>query len=232
MNERSFFSRWRDNFFTGLAIVLPAVISVALLAWAFGNVASITDKLLFFLPRDWTHDQFGRIPWYWSLFALTISVAMVCLVGRMARNYMGEKVIEWTDQFLLRVPLLNKVYSTIKQVNEAFSSNKSSFKGVAMVPYPHQDALSMGFITSEQKSPKTGEKLIGVFVPTTPNPTAGFIIFVPERDVFKLEMSVAEGIKFIISLGAISPDQQKQEMTTLAAREAEVREKQIAVREG
>lgn len=231
MNEKSFFSRWRDNFFAGLAIVLPAVISVAVLVWLFGNVASITDKLLFFLPRDWTHDRFGRIPWYWSLFALMIAVGMVCLVGRMARNYMGEKVIEWTDRFLLRVPLLNKIYGTIKQVNEAFTSNKSSFKGVAMVPFPHQGSLSMGFITSEQKSPKTGEKLIGVFVPTTPNPTAGFILFLPENEVLKLEMSVAEGIKFILSLGAISPDQQKQEMSSLATREAEVRQKQAALRE-
>ncbi len=215
MNQKSFLAQIRDNFFAGLAVVLPAVISVALLAWVFGNISNITDKLLFFLPPETTRDKNGIVLWYWSLLALSIALVLVCAVGRLTRNYLGEKLIDLADRLMLRIPLLNKIYGTVKQVNDAFSSNKSSFKGVAMVPFPHQNSLSIGFITSEQKSPKTGETLIGVFVPTTPNPTAGFLMFVPERDITKIDMSVADGIKFIISLGAISPEQQKAQIERL-----------------
>jgi uncharacterized membrane protein len=212
MYHKSFWAGVRNNFFAGLAIVLPAVVSVALLAWLFGNISNITDKLLFFLPTEKTHDKNGAVIWYWSGLALFIAVLLVCAVGRLTRNFIGEKLIELADRLMLQIPLLNKIYGTVKQVNDAFSSNKSSFKGVALVPFPHSGALSMGFITSEQKSPKTGELLIGVFVPTTPNPTAGFLMFVPESDVTRIDMSVADGIKFIISLGAISPDQQKSQL--------------------
>lgn len=215
MNQRSFLARIRDNFFAGLAVVLPAVVSVALLAWVFGNISNITDKLLFFLPPEKTHDRNGVVIWYWSALALFIAVVLICIIGRLTRNYVGEKLIDLADRLMLRIPLLNKIYGTVKQVNDAFASNKSSFKGVALVPYPHQAALSIGFITSEQTSPKTGEKLIGVFVPTTPNPTAGFLVFYPEADVTKIDMSVAEGIKLIISLGAIAPDQQKSQLRKL-----------------
>jgi uncharacterized membrane protein len=215
MNDKSLLTRVRNNFFTGLAIVLPAVVSVALLVWIFGNISIITDKLLFFLPPERTHDRNGLVPWYWSLLAIVIAVLLICAIGRLTRNYLGEKLIELADGLMLRIPLLNKIYGPVKQVNDAFASNKSSFKGVALVPFPHQGAQSLGFITSEQTSPKTGEKLIGVFVPATPNPTAGFLIFIPEGDVTKIEMSVAEGIKLIISLGAISPDQQKTQLQKL-----------------
>lgn len=215
MNDKNLLTRIRDNFFAGLAIVLPAVISVALLVWIFGNISNITDKLLFFLPHRRTHDQNGVVIWYWSLLALIIAVILICAIGRLTRNYLGEKFIDLADRLMLRIPLLNKIYGTVKQVNDAFGSNKSSFKGVALVPFPHQNASSIGFITSEQVSPKTGEKLIGVFVPTTPNPTAGFLIFFSENDVTKIDMSVAEGIKLIISLGAIAPDQQKTQMEKL-----------------
>ena len=196
-------------------MVLPAVISVALLSWLFGNISNITDKLLFFLPAKRTHDANGAVIWYWSLLALVIAVLLVCAIGRLTRNYIGEKFIDLADRLMLRIPLLNKIYGTVKQVNDAFASNKSSFKGVALVPFPHQGSLSLGFITSEQTSPKTGEKLICVFVPTTPNPTAGFLVFVPEVDVTRIDMSVADGIKLIISLGAISPDQQKNQLEKL-----------------
>ncbi len=215
MNHKSLLTSIRDNFFAGLAVVLPAVISVALLSWLFGNISTVTDKLLFFLPHKRTHDANGVVIWYWSLLALVIAVILICAIGRLTRNYIGEKFIDLADQLMLRIPLLNKIYGTVKQVNDAFASNKSSFKGVALVPFPHQGSLSLGFITSEQTSPKTGEKLIGVFVPTTPNPTAGFLVFIPEADVTRIDMSVADGIKLIISLGAISPDQQKNQLQKL-----------------
>jgi uncharacterized membrane protein len=207
--ENHYLKRWRANFFAGLAIVLPAIISVAVVVWIFQNVSNMTDKLLFFLPEKWIRPKlpdgnYGDIYWYCSWLALMWAVFLVCLAGLYGRNYLGRKTIEWFDTAVMRVPLLNKVYGTVKQVNESFTSNKSSFKQVVLVTFPHGLSKAVGFVTGEQAG-LGGEKLVSVFIPTTPNPTSGFLVLVPETEIVKLDMSVADGIKFIISLGAISP---------------------------
>ena len=212
MNKRHHFARWRANFVTGLAIVLPAVASIAVVVWLFGTVANITDTLLVFLPKEWTHRDggTGAMHWYWSLCALLLTVLLIGLVGGLARYYIGKKLIALVDLVLLRVPLLNKIYGAIKQVNEAFSpSNKSSFKHVVLVEFPRPGSYSVGFLTGEDQKEvqqKTRQHVLSVFVPTTPNPTSGFLVLVPETEITKLDMSVADGIKFIISLGAIAPE--------------------------
>ncbi|MGZ4973769.1 MAG: DUF502 domain-containing protein [Limisphaerales bacterium] len=205
--ENDILAQFRANFFTGLAIVMPAVISIAVVVWLFRNVANLTDYVLFFVPHRITHENhgLGEMYWYWSLCAFILAILLISLIGRFGRNYFARKAIQWTDNALLRIPLLNKIYGTIKQVNESFSSNKSSFKQVVLVAFPHQESRSVGFVTGEQKG-LDNQKWISVFIPTTPNPTSGFLIMVRETEITKLDISVAEGIKFIISLGAISPD--------------------------
>ena len=211
MEQKSLFARWRSNFLTGLVLVLPAVISLAVIKWLFGTISSITDLLLFFLPKTVTHEDAGTGPihWYWSLSALLLAVLLITIIGRLARNYFGRKMIEWLEAVMMRIPLFNKIYAAIKQVNEAFAGNKHSFKTVVLVEFPSKGMYSIGFITSEQHDEvqaKIKEKVICVFVPTTPNPTSGFLILVPEEKVTKLDMSVADGIKYIVSLGSISPE--------------------------
>jgi uncharacterized membrane protein len=185
--KKSLFARWQANFLAGLAIVLPAVISIAVLLWLFGTVANITDTLLLFLPRTITHHNQGEGPmhWYWSLVALALAMALIVFVGLLARNYFGKRMIEWVDTALLRIPLLNKIYGALKQVNDAFSTgSKTSFRTVALIEFPRAGMYSVGFITSEQNAEmqaRTQEKLVCVFVPTTPNPTSGFLLLV--RDV-------------------------------------------------
>jgi len=207
---QSLLARIRSNFLTGLAVVLPAVVSIGALAWLSITVANITDTLLFFLPRSLTHHGRGEGPmyWYWSLAAFVLAVLLISLIGRLTRYYIGKKIIQLLDQGLLRVPLLNKIYVTIKQVNEAFTSNKSSFKQVVLVEFPSPGQRAVGFVTGEQDEAfhQGPESTVSVFIPTTPNPTSGFLILVPASDVKKLNMSVAEGIKFIVSLGAIPPE--------------------------
>jgi len=208
--KKSFFARWRASFFTGLAVVLPGVITLAVVKWFFGTVSSLTDLLLFFLPRDLTHENKGAGPmfWYWSLLALALAVGLVSMIGLLTRYYMGKRMIAWADSLMLRVPVLNKIYGTIKQVDAAFKSGKtSSFQTVVLVEYPREGIYSVGFITSEQADEvqkKTNKKCVCVFIPTTPIPTGGFLIIVPEKEVIKLDMSVADGFKYIISLGALS----------------------------
>jgi uncharacterized membrane protein len=210
--QPSLFARWQANFWAGLAIVLPAVISIAVVLWLFRTVGNITDTLLFFLPRRLTHSDVGAgaMYWYWSIVALVLAVFLIGLAGLLTRNYFGKRIIEWVDAGLLRVPLLNKIYGATKQVNDAFSStNKTAFRTVVLVEFPRPGVYTIAFITSEQHAEveaKTGQKVVCVFVPTTPNPTSGFLLIVPEEKLIKLEMSVADGIKYVISLGSIIPE--------------------------
>jgi uncharacterized membrane protein len=210
--KKSVFARLQANFWAGLVIVLPGVISLAVLRWLFGTVANITDLLLIFLPARLTHHDQGNgaMFWYWSLVALLVAVLLIGVVGMLARNYFGRKIIEWVDSALMRIPLLNKIYSATKQVNDAFStSNKSAFRTVVLVQFPHAEVWSIGFITSEQPpevEDKLRQKVVCVFVPATPNPTSGFLLMVPEAKVIKLSMSVPDAIKYVISLGALLPD--------------------------
>jgi uncharacterized membrane protein len=210
MNAKPF-STIQTNFITGLAVILPAVISIALVVWLFGTVANFTDILLFAIPREWKYVDgvSGNIRWYWSLAAFSLALGLICVVGQLARHYLGKKLIATMDTVLLRIPFLNKIYGTVKQVKEAFSGKKSAFEQAVLVEFPRKGVYSLGFITSEQRNEvqqKTPDSVFSVFVPTTPNPTTGFLIFVPEAELTRLNMSVPDAIKTIISLGAVSPD--------------------------
>ncbi|HEY1790785.1 MAG TPA: DUF502 domain-containing protein [Verrucomicrobiae bacterium] len=210
MEQKSLFARWRASFFTGLAVILPGALTLAVVKWLFGTVASFTDSLLFFLPTGVTHDASDRVHWYWSLVAIIIAAVVITLIGILARYYIGKRLIDFADNLMLRVPVLNKIYGTIKQVDQAFTSGKkSSFQTVVLVEYPREGVYSVGFITSEQADEvyeKTHKKCVCIFIPTTPIPTGGFLIIVPEEKVIKLDMSVADGLKYIISIGAISQE--------------------------
>jgi uncharacterized membrane protein len=214
--RKTFFARWRGSFFTGLAVTLPAIVSIAAVMWLFKTVSNLTDLLLFFVSPNITHADDGKGPmyWYWSLLALVVAAILISAIGILARYYIGKRMIEWLDTAMMNVPLFNKFYGAIKQVNEAFAGNKNSFKTVVLVEFPREGIYSVGFITSEQHAEvqqKTKEKVLCVFIPTTPNPTSGFLVLVPEDKVTKLDMSVAEGIKYIVSLGSIAPPETKME---------------------
>jgi uncharacterized membrane protein len=213
--RKTIFARWRRSFLTGLAVSLPALLTLAAMKWIFGTISSFTDALMFFLPHllkpeiIYQNGQSGQMLWYWSLLALVLAAGLITSVGVLAQYYIGKRLIEWLDMAMMQVPFLNKFYSAIKQVNEAFSGDKNSFKTVVLVEFPREGIYSVGFITNEQHGEvqhKTKETVVCVFVPTTPNPTSGFLILVPEDKVTKLDMSVADGIKYIVSLGSISPE--------------------------
>ena len=216
LDENSFLNRWRRNFLAGLAISMPGIISIAVVVWLFQNVANVTDWLLIFLPTSLTHADGGKgkMYWYWSSVAFLLAVFIICMIGRFGRDYLGRRAIKWTDRALMSIPLLNKIYGTVKQVNQSFSNNKSAFQQVVLVPFPHPASRTIGFVTGEQKN-LGAEKLISVFVPTTPNPTSGFLLLFPEDVLVKVDMSVADGIKFVISLGAISPGQDSPALPAL-----------------
>ena len=145
---------------------------------------------------------------YWSVIALAVAILLVGPVGRLARYYLGKKLIQLVDVLFLRVPLLNKIYSALKQINDAFTSNRAATcKQVVLVEFPRAGLYSIGFITGTQNSEvqaKTRQTLVSVFVPTPPL-TSGSIVLVPAAEVAKLDMSGADGVKFTMSLGSFSP---------------------------
>jgi uncharacterized membrane protein len=213
--RKSLFARWRASFLTGLLIVLPGIITFAVVKWIFGTVSSFTDTLLWFLPFTpigpqavYKNGVDGPMFWYWSLTAFVLAIVFISAVGVAARYYFGKRMIEFADNLMLRVPVLNKIYGTIKQIDQAFSSGKkTSFKTVVLVEYPREGIYSVGFLTSDRADEielKTQRKCVCVFIPTTPIPTGGFLIIVPEEKVTRLEMSVADGLKYIISFGALA----------------------------
>lgn len=208
----SLLARWRGSFLTGLAVILPGVLTLAVIKWLFGTIAIFTDSLLFFLPGRWTHQDAGNGPmfWYWSVAAFVMAIGLVTLVGLLTRYYIGKRIIAWMDGAMLRLPLLNKIYATLKQLNEAFTtSKKTPFKSVVQIEFPADGSYAVGFTTTGQNERfvnQANERLVNVFVPTTPFLTSGFLILVPEGKITRLDMSVADGIKYIISLGSIAPE--------------------------
>ena len=204
-------TRLRADFLAGLAVVMPVALSLAVVLWLFGTVSNFTDTLLFFLPRSLTHAQGGAGPmyWHWKVVALLLAAGLLIGVGRITRYYLGRRVIAWVDQAILSVPILNKVYSLIKQVNDAFSlGKKGAFQTVVLVEFPRPGLYALGFITGEHESildSAVGERTVSVFIPTTPNPTSGFLLVAPVSQVRPVRMPVADAVRFIVSVGSISP---------------------------
>jgi len=207
--------RSRRNFFTGLAVVLPVIISIGVALWLFNQAVAVSDILLypfqFILGLElndiWKDGPGSDLYFGWKVVAILEAVILTGLLGFLTRYYVGKKLVQLMDYVMLNVPLLGKIYGTVKQVNQAFTSEKkSSFKQVVMVEFPRKGLFSVGFVTAEQVKTDEGESIISIFVPTTPNPTTGFLLVLPESKVVKLDMSVADGIKYIVSLGAVPPE--------------------------
>jgi uncharacterized membrane protein len=205
---KKFLAHGRADFIAGLAVVLPGAVSIAVAIWLFGTVSHFTDALLLLAPSEWIRSEGGHLHLYSRVFALLVAMLMIVVVGRLGRYYFGKKLIQALDLVLMRVPLLNRMYTALKQIHEAFTSSKAtSFKQVVLVEFPRPGLYSIGFITGLQNAEvhaKTHRRLLSVFVPTPPL-TSGAIVLVPETDVVKLEMSVTDGVKFIMSLGSVSP---------------------------
>jgi uncharacterized membrane protein len=204
---------WRGDFYTGLAIVLPVAISLVIFKWLVLTISDIASILLFFLrwliDPAFVFDRTGDMFWYWKFLALAIALVLIWVTGHLARDYLGRRLIAFVDAVLLRVPLLNKIHGVVKQVNQAFTSGTSNaFRQVVLVEFPRPGMYALGFVTGADQREvqhRTKEKTVSVFVPTTPNPTSGFLVMVDENKVTKLDMCVTDGIKFIVSLGSVSP---------------------------
>ncbi len=137
----------------------------------------------------------------------------IFLIGLLTANFVGKKLLDLWERLLKKVPVVSSIYSALKQIVDSFSMQGSgNFSRVVLIEYPRKGVHTIGFVTGTSKGEvqnKTKEKVLNVFVPTTPNPTAGFLLLVPEADVIPLDMKVEDGMKMIISCGIITPPQKK-----------------------
>ena len=190
-------------FITGLLIWVPLVIT----AWVLSAIVSTLDQSLRLLPSA-VHPQnlFGfQIPGAGAVLTL----AMILLTGLLAANFIGQKLVIWWERLLARIPVVNSVYNSVKQVSDTlFSPNGNAFRKALLVQYPRQGSWTIAFLTGQPGGDIVNHldgEYVSVYVPTTPNPTSGFFLMMPVRDVVELEMTVDEALKYIISMGVVSP---------------------------
>ena len=214
--KTSFLSWVRARFLAGVVIAAPITITIYLVASFIGWIDARVKPLI---PRAWNPETY--IPDQVSVLGLNlqlglpglgvlVAVIMLTLLGAVGANLIGRSMIKAGDRFLSNVPVVKNIYSLFKQLFETIaSSQESSFRDMVLVEYPKRGTWCIGFVTTAIKgevAEKLGEGMIGVFVPTTPNPTSGFYMFVPRAEVIDLDMTVEEGAKMIVSVGMVVPE--------------------------
>ncbi len=197
--------RFRNHLISGLLIFLPAVISIYIMSFLF---VKTTDYIFHMFPAIYHNNIEVRI--FIRLIALFLLLSCLVLLGMLGKILLIRKLLQFGESVFLRIPLLGKIYNAIKQVSEAFLGyDKTILNKVCMVEFPRRGAYSIGFVTSTAEGEvqyRTKAKVINIFVPTTPNPTTGFLIMVPEDEVIILDMTIEEGLKLVISGGAVVPN--------------------------
>lgn len=190
----------RRNFLTGLLVVTPTVVA----AWVLYRLFAWVDGLL------WEEIRFGWLrPGGIPGVGVVVVTAIVLLVGFVVNNYIGRRLYGIWESLAVRIPLFNKIYVAVRQIGEALlSSDRTVFRAVGLIQYPREGLWCLVFITErpgDQIADAAGTAVRSVFLPTTPNPTSGFLLMVPERDLITLDMSVEDGLKMVISGGAYVP---------------------------
>ena len=193
----------RNYLIAGLLIWIPVMVTV----WVVRFVSGILDQSIVLLPPPWRPEAlFGQ---YIPGFGIVLALLVLFLTGLLARDIAGDKLIETIEALIRKIPVIGPVYGGAKTFSETVLTDKgTSFKQVLIVEFPRRGAWSIGFLTAEnleEVRARTGEDMISVFVPTTPNPTTGFIIVVRRSEVVFLDMSVDEAFKMILTLGVVAP---------------------------
>tara|TARA_B100001057_G_scaffold55071_1_gene48942 strand:+ start:206 stop:829 length:624 start_codon:yes stop_codon:yes gene_type:complete len=193
--RKSFTLILRNYFITGIVVLIPIGITLYLTKFFIGISSQI-------IPENINPNNY--LPYAIPGLEILISIIIITLVGGLSLSFLGKKVLKLIDDLFKRIPFLRTIYSAILQMTESFSNNKNDKKSVVLIEYPRKGVWAVGFATKENKgemAKKTNQKLINVFVPTTPNPTSGFLLMFPLSDVIYLDMSFEEASKFIVSAG-------------------------------
>jgi uncharacterized membrane protein len=194
----------RKYFITGLLILVP----LAITAWVLNLVISTMDQSLLIVPARW--QPRALIGFDIPGLGTMLTVLIVFVTGLLTNNLVGNYVVKLWERLLQRIPIVNSLYSSVKQVSDTlFSSSGNAFRKAVLVPYPHQSSWTIGFLTGtpggDVKNHLVGD-YVSVYVPTTPNPTSGFFLMMKRQDVVELEMSVDAALKYIVSMGVVAPE--------------------------
>ncbi|MGG7565901.1 DUF502 domain-containing protein [Rhodovulum sp. DZ06] len=205
--RQRFVPRWRANFLTGLVIVAPVALTIYLI-WTV--IEFIDAKIVPWVPAVYNPSSYlgVNVPGFGVLVFLIFTAA----VGTFTRNVFGRQLVLLGESWVDRMPLVSSLYAAFKQIIETvLSQSKTSFQKACLVEYPRKGIWAVAFVSTEAKGEVAarvdgdGEPLMSVFLPTTPNPTSGFLLFVPARDVVELDMTVEEAAKLVISAGLVTP---------------------------
>ena len=188
----------RNYFITGVVVLIPIGFTLYLSKILIG----LSSKII---PQNINPNNY--LPYAIPGIEIIISVLFITIVGGLSLSFFGKKILKFIDDLFKRIPLLRTIYSAISQMTETFSNKDSEKKSVVLIEYPRKGVWAVGFATKEntgEMALKTKQKLINVFVPTTPNPTSGFLLMFPIEEVIYLNMTFEEASKFIVSAGTSS----------------------------
>ena len=191
----SFIARLRNYFITGIVVLVPIGITLYLTTFFI----SISSNLI---PQGINPNNY--LPFAIPGLEILLSVIFITLVGGLSLSFIGKKFLQLFNDLLKKIPILRTIYSAIGQMTETFAPKKGSKKSVVLIQYPRKGSWAVGFATKENKgeiSKKTNTELVNVFVPTTPNPTSGFLLMFPKSEIVYLDMTFEEASKFIVSAG-------------------------------
>ncbi|MEQ6342287.1 MAG: DUF502 domain-containing protein [Gammaproteobacteria bacterium] len=195
--------RLRRYLIAGLLVWLPLGVTVLVIKL----LVDFMDQTLLVLPAAYHPDKL--LGFHIPGLGVLLSVAVVLATGIVVANFFGRQMVAVWEKFLSRIPLVRPIYSAVKQLTETvFTSGGQSFRKVLLIEYPRRGLWTLAFQTGTavgEAQAKTADEVVNVYVPTTPNPTSGFFLMVPRKDVVELEMSVDDGLKMIISMGAVVP---------------------------
>ena len=193
--KKSIFIRLRNYFITGAIVLIPIGITVYLTLF----VMKVSSKLL---PKQINPNNY--LPFDIPGIEILITILFITIVGGLSLSFLGKKILEIFNNILKKIPILRTIYSAVGQLTESFTQSKGSQKSVVIIEYPRKGLWVVGFATKENNgeiSKKTNEELVNIFIPTTPNPTSGFLLMVPKKDLIYLDMSFEEASRFIVSAG-------------------------------
>ena len=197
--KRSILARIRNYFIAGMVVLIPIGITVYLTMF----MISISSKIL---PKEINPNHY--LPYDIPGVEILISIFLITLIGWVSLSFLGKKLLNLFDNILKKIPILRTIYPAIGQMIETFTKSEKGKKNVVLVEYPRKGSWAVGFATKKNSgeiSEKTNKKLINVFVPTTPNPTSGFLLMFPEDEVIYLDLTFEEASKFIVSAGTSNP---------------------------
>ena len=193
--KNSLFNKLRNYFIAGIVVIIPIGITLYLTMF----IIEVSSKLI---PKEINPNNY--LPFSIPGLEIILSIILITFIGGLSVSFVGKKIIQLINDLFKRIPFLRTIYSAINQMTESFTNKDKSKKSVVLVEYPRKGSWAVGFATKDNEgeiSEKTNTDLVNVFVPTTPNPTSGFLLMFPKKEIIYLDMTFEEASKFIVSAG-------------------------------